>query len=178
MVRRGVVRGSPNPKHFGLALRFRRALKQSGLTRRALARHAGVSNALVGYLEINQRLPTVATIARLASALGVTATWLAYGIGEQANAGSTATTDGMGARLAEARVERGQTKAALARLADLSPSTVADIENGAQTGVEVIEALAQALKVSPAWLAFGVGDRELPPSRRGRPPAHSADPAP
>ena len=28
------------------------------------------------------------------------------------------------------------------------------------------EALAKALRVSPAWLAFGIGPRELPPRRR------------
>lgn len=83
----------------------------------------------------------------------------------------------MGTRLQAVRVEQGHTKAALARLVDLSPSAFAKIENGGQTGVDVLEALGQALGLSPGWLAYGAGDRELPPSRRGRPAAQSPDPA-
>ncbi len=78
------------------------------------------------------------------------------------------TTDGMGERLASVRIERGFTKAALARLVDLSPSSFAKIENGGQTGVDVLESLAKALGVSPAWLAFGEGPREIPKKRRVR----------
>jgi transcriptional regulator with XRE-family HTH domain len=85
-----------------------------------------------------------------------------------------ATCDGMGARLQQLRVERGHTKAASARLVGLSPSTVADIEYGAQTGVEVIEALAKALYISPAWLAFNQGSRELPVRRRAVTESESA----
>jgi transcriptional regulator with XRE-family HTH domain len=173
-----VVRGSPNPKHFGLASRLRKALKQSGLSRRALARRAGVSSTIVGYLEVSQRLPNVDTIARLASALAVSAAYLAYGLGEPTGEGPVETTDGMGARLQAVRVEQGLTKASLARLVKLSPTALAGIENGAQSGVEVIEALALALEVSPGWLAYGVGSKVLPPSRRGRrAPAQSPAPA-
>jgi transcriptional regulator with XRE-family HTH domain len=74
----------------------------------------------------------------------------------------------MGARLQTMRVERGLTKAALARLVELSPSSFAKIENGGQTGVDVLEALAQALAVSPGWLAFGVEPQVLPSRRRPR----------
>ena len=132
----------------------------------ALAQIAGLSDAVVRYTETNQRLPTVGTIARLASALGVTAPWLAYGLGDMMADGPAATTDGMGARLQAVRVERGHTKAALARLVDLSPSAFAKIENGGQTGVDTIEALAKALDVSPAWLAFAEGPQRLPKRRR------------
>ncbi len=47
-------------------------------------------------------------------------------------------------------------------------STIANIEKGAQTGVDVLESLAKALGVSPAWLAFGEGPREIPKKRRVR----------
>ena len=50
--------------------------------------------------------------------------------------------------------------------ATLPPSAYAKIEAGGQTGVEVIEALAKALSVSPAWLAFNQGPRELPKRHR------------
>ncbi len=177
MLRHGVVRGSPNPKYFGLGSRLGKALRQSGLTRRALARRAGVSNAIVGYLETSQRLPKVATVARLAAALHVTAAWLAYGLGEQSNDDPPATCCGMGARLQKARADRGLTKAAVARLVKLSASSFAKIEAGGQTGVDVLEALAEQLGVSPAWLAYDIGPQTLPPSRRGRPSAQSLYPS-
>jgi transcriptional regulator with XRE-family HTH domain len=153
------------------------ARKQSALTRVAVAQKAGVSDAIVGYLETNQRLPTVGTIARLASALGVSAAWLAYGLGESTSQDAAATCDQMGARLGSARDERKISRAELARLTKLSPGTIAKIENSGSSGVHVVEALAQALGISPGWLAFGIGDRELPPTRRGRPRAQSPDPA-
>ena len=177
MLRGGVVRGSPNPRHFGLAIRLKKALKQSGLTRRALARKAGVSDPIIGYLETSQRLPTVATVARLASGLSVSASWLAYGIGEMTTDGPGVTSEGMGARLQSVRIERGLTKAALSRLANLSPSAFAKIENGGQSGIEVIESLAKVLGVSPAWLAFNQGAPGLPRTARGRTLAQSSTPA-
>jgi transcriptional regulator with XRE-family HTH domain len=142
-----------------------------------VAQKAGLSDAIVGYLETNQRLPTVGTIARLASALGVSAGWLGYGL-EPSTADAAANTDGMGARLEGARDERKISRAELARLTKLSPGTVAKIEDGGSSGVHVVEALAQALGVSPGWLAFGVGPQLLPPSRRGRPRSAASSPDP
>jgi len=173
-----MVRGRKNPLFLGLSLRLKQARRQSGLKRLPLAAKAGLATATGRDIETGQRLPTVGTVASLAAALGVAAPWLAYGIGDQPSDGSSASTDGMGSRLAAVRTEKGLTKAALARLVELSPSTVADIENGSQSGVEVIEALAQALEVSPGWLAYGVGPQVLPARRRGRPPAQPAEPEP
>ncbi len=161
-----MVRGSPNPHHFGLPRRLRKTRKQKKITPSALGPKAGLDAHVAANIETGQRIPTVATVARLASALGVAAGWLAYGLGEQVAHGAASTTDGMGSRLAAIRTERGETKAALARAVGLSPSTVADIENGAQTGVDVLEALAKVLAVSPAWLAFGEGPMLLPPRRK------------
>ena len=143
------------------------------LTRKAVVERMGGDQALVREIEDGQRLPTVRTLARLAVALGVTPAWLAYGIGEPATAQRTASCDGMGARLQGARLQAGYSKAAVARLVDLSPSAYAKIENGGQSGVDVIESLANALGVSPGWLAFGVGPQVLTSPRRGRPPAQS-----
>ncbi len=153
-------------------------MKQSGLTRRALARSAGVSNTIVGYLETNQRLPTAATIARLASALNVSAAWLGYGLGEPTTDSPATNTGNLGPRLQAVRDERQVSRAELARLTKLSPGTIAKIENGGSSGVHVVEALAQALGVSPGWLAFGVGPQVLPPSRRGRPRSAPSSPDP
>lgn len=161
-----MVRGSPNPLRFGLPARLRRVRKQAGVKPSALSTKVSRDTEVTADIEAGQRIPTVATVARLASALGVAAGWLAYGLGEQVIRGAASTTDGMGARLSAIRTERGETKAALARAVGLSPSTVADIENGAQTGVDVLEALAKVLAVSPAWLAFGEGPMTLPPRRK------------
>lgn len=141
----------------------------------SVTQDAGVGQAAAHDIEAGQRIPTVATVARLASALGVAAGWLAYGLGEQVASRAASTTDGMGSRLAAIRTERGETKAALARAVGLSPSTVADIENGAQTGVDVLEALAKVLAVSPAWLAFGEGPMTLPPRRRAAAATQESD---
>ena len=172
-----MVRGTPNPRHLGLPARLRKARKQSRLTRAALGNKAGRDAEVAAYVETGQRLPTVGTIARLASGLAVSAGWLAYGLGDMMTDGPAATCDDMGARLQSARVEQGHTKAALARLVGLSPSALAKIENGGQSGVEVIEALGDALGVSPAWLAFNQGPQVLPSRRGGRPPAQVPDPA-
>ena len=169
-----MVRGRKNPLYFGLALRLKKARRESGLKRLHLAAKAGLARATGRTIESGNRLPTVGTIVSLAGALDVSASWLAYGIGDMHINGAPATCDGMGARLQQLRVEQGHTKAALARLVGLSPSTVADIESGAQTGVEVIEALAKALCISPAWLAFNQGSREVPVRRRAVTEAESA----
>ena len=163
-----MVRGSPNPLHFGLPGRLRRVRKQSGLKRKPLRQKVGRDPKVTAKVEAGERTPTVGTVARLAAALGISAGWLGYGLGVQQTDGTEPTTDGLGVRLAQVRIERLLSKAALARLVGLSPSTVADIEKGAQTGVDVLESLAKALGVSPAWLAFGEGPREIPKKRRVR----------
>lgn len=172
-----MVRGSPNPRHFGLPARLRRSRKRSNLTRAGLAQKVDLDSEVAAYIEAGERLPTIGTIARLASGLCVSAGWLAYGLGDMMTNDPPATTDGMGARLQAVRTERGFTKAALARAGDLTPAAVANIEKGAQTGVDVLEALAKALDVSPAWLAYNQGPREFPRRRRGRPAAVTAGPA-
>lgn len=171
-----MVRGSPNPRYFGLPARLKKARKHAGLTRTALAYRVGGDQTTALDIETGRRLPTVGTIARLAAGLGVSAGWLGFGLGEMVAEEAPATCEGMGARLQAVRIERGLSKAALARLVKLSPPALANIENGAQSGVEVIAALAKALGISPAWLAFDQGPQILPSRRRGPPPAQSSAP--
>ena len=84
----------------------------------------------------------------------------------------------MGARLFEARQAAGLTLRALGEKAGLSHTAVNGIEKGHQIpAADTIEALAQALGVSPCWLAYGIGPQVLPPRRRGRSPAQSPEPA-
>ncbi len=84
----------------------------------------------------------------------------------------------MAERLQTIRTARGRTRTELARLADLTPGTVAHIEGGGKAKVDTVEALAQALGVSPGWLAFGVGPQVLPSRRRSRQVAQPAEPEP
>jgi transcriptional regulator with XRE-family HTH domain len=84
----------------------------------------------------------------------------------------------MGARLQAIRIEQGHTKAALARLIEVTPGTDSDIENGGQAKVKTIEALADALGVSPAWLAFNQEPQVLPSRRGGRPRSAASSPDP
>lgn len=54
-----------------LGERLRRLRERVGLTQKELAEHVGVSHALVGQVETGRLQPSVATLTRLASALGV-----------------------------------------------------------------------------------------------------------
>lgn len=163
-----MVRGSPNPRHLGLPARLRKARKLSGLSRKGMVQKVGAGETAARDIETGQRIPTVGMIARLASALSVSAGWLAFGLGEMHTDSPAATCEEMGARLQTARIAREHTKASLARLAELTAPSIAQIENGGQAGVDTIDRLARSLRVSPAWLAYGLGDRELPPRRHSR----------
>lgn len=163
-----MVQGRKNPLHFGLSARLKRARRKSGMKRLPLAEKAGVAASTERDIEAGEQVPTVGTIARLAAALGLSASWLAYGLGEEGSEGIAATCEGMGNRLRAARTEQGHTRTQLARLAERTPGTISGIENGGQAGVDTVERLAKELHVSPAWLAYGVGDRELLPRRRDR----------
>lgn len=168
-----MVRGQKNPAHVGLPSRLKAARRLRDIRRRPLADAAGIAPSTVGYIEMGRQIPTAGKIAQLASALSVSAAWLGFGIGEMLIEDTTATCDGMGARLQAVRVERAITKAELGRLAGLTAPSISQIEKGGQSGVEAIEAIAKALGVSPGWLAYGIGSQVVATPRRGRPPAQS-----
>lgn len=68
---------------------------------------------------------------------------------------------GLGARLFQVRKAAGLGLIKLGKMAGVSHSTIGDIEKGRQLpAVDTVERLARALKVRPAWLAFGDGQRE------------------
>lgn len=83
---------------------------------------------------------------------------------------------GLGARLFQVRQEAGLGLIKLGRIAGVSHSTIGDIEKGRQLpAVDTIERLARTLKVSPAWLAFGMGPRELAQTMSGSAAAFTRD---
>jgi len=168
-----MVRGSPNPLHMALPTRFRKARNVAGLTRMALAQAAGCGQSVAVEIEDRQRLPSVATLARLASALQVSPSWLAYGLGDMKPTDPHVERMDMATRLQAARSAAAMSRAELGRHTSLSPRAIAKIEGGGQSGVDIIELLAKALGVSPGWLAFGLGPQVVTSPRRGRPPAQS-----
>lgn len=159
-----VTRGRPNPLHHRFDERLRRARKKAGKSASGLALAAGLDKNAVSRLEAGG-LPRLPTVEQLARALGVSPGWLGYGVGE-----SAATTEQGPLRCTElaARVRETRGDLAvreLARRAQTSPAQVRAVESGNLPTIENLEDLARALGVSPAWLAFGEGDREL--RRRG-----------
>lgn len=74
-----------------LGARLSQARQEAGLSVRGLAAKCGVSSSTIGYIEQGRQYPTVETLERIARALGVSACWLAYGIGTRDN--QTKNTD-------------------------------------------------------------------------------------
>lgn len=65
----------------------------------------------------------------------------------------------------------------LSTLAGLSRITAGDIEerrNQGNVGILTIEKLAKVLRVSPAWLAFGIGPRDAIEQSEDDPPGQTA----
>lgn len=58
-------------------------------------------------------------------------------------------------RLIRARRAAGLTQAELARLAGVSREVIAHMEVGRSKKPDAVKAIADALKISPAWLMFG-----------------------
>lgn len=68
---------------------------------------------------------------------------------------------GIGGRLSEARKDAGLTLRGLADRAGIGHVTIDSIEKDRNTpGTEVVERLADALNVSPCWLAYGIGPKQ------------------
>ena len=75
----------------------------------------------------------------------------------------------LGTRLREARAEAGLTLRGLAEAARVGSSTINDIEKGHHVpAADTVESLAEALGVSPCWLAYGIGRKKVRPAPRDR----------
>jgi transcriptional regulator with XRE-family HTH domain len=147
---------------------------KAGLTRMAIAQRAGCGQTIALEIEDRQRVPATDTLLRLALVLDVSASWLAYGTGDQQEPNMPQSHTAIGDRLRQVRAAVSLSLAELGRRTGTSPRAIAKIENGGQSGVDVIESLAKALGVSAGWLAFGMGPQVVASPRRGRPPATAA----
>lgn len=119
-------------------------------------------------LEEGRHVPRLDTVEKIASALGLSPAFLAYGIEADASQPTAGLRcEGVASRLRETRIARGLTMRALARAAGLTDTAVRSTETGASMpSIATVESFAVALGVSPAWLAYGLGPMELPGRRR------------
>lgn len=160
-----VVRGKPNPLHWKFPERLKRARRAQRMTAEALSLAAGVSNNSVSHFEASVRLPRLLTVERIANALQLSAGWLAFGVEADWEPFDGLRCEGLAARLRNVRAAKGLTLRELDRRAEISTGASRAVEAGGMPTLDTIEHLARALRVSPAWLAFGEGIAE-PRSRR------------
>ncbi len=159
-----MVRGRKNPLHYGFAARLKKERQKAGHSRHGLTAKSEVLDGKAVYmLELGQRVPRLDTIERIAYALGLSPGYLAYGIAGDCVPAEKLRADGVGDRLRAARQSRNLSMRALARDAALTETTVRSTESGKTVPtIATVEALAVALRLSPAWLGYGVGPQALP----------------
>lgn len=146
------------PRSAGFPARLREAREACGLTQEQLAHLVGYAQKqAISNLEQGKRGVTAGQVARFSAALRVTPQWLAFG-DESKKVGEVSPAEA-GVRLKAAREAAGLTHRALAPLLGYgSGSAISDLESGSRgLDIYLCETAAQVLKVSPAWLAFGVG---------------------
>lgn len=161
--------GRPHPLYYRFAERLRRSRKKASMHAAGLSRAAGLDKNLVSLLEAGPGLPKLSTVEKLARVLGLSPGWLAFGLGDAAGlAGEELLCAGLAARARTTRLERGLSALGLAKQAGLTDGAVRSVESGRQPSLNTLEALSMALAVSPAWLAFAEGPRELPRRRARR----------
>ncbi len=143
-------------------MRLRRARRAAGLTALVLSQAAHVGKSLVSILEGGGgRVPRLDTVELLAVALSLSPSFLAFGIELPYEPATELRSKGFAARLSEARRERGLSMRAVDKRAGISPGSTRSLEAGTMPSLDTLELISKALGVSPAWLAFGEGPREL-----------------
>lgn len=169
MLPSAVVRGRKNPLHFGFPLRLTRARKAANMSGSSLSLAVGMTVNTSWNLEAGGRVPRVDTIEKLAKVLHMSPCLLAFGIEQPCEPVAGSLSAGLPDRLLQSRQERGFSLRELGRRSDTSDNFVHMTETGATVpSIAKVEQLANALDVSACWLAYGVGDRELPAWRRSR----------
>lgn len=169
-----VVRGRKNPLYVGLAVRLKRARKAARLSFDRIAEAAGLTDGnTVRNLESKvDHLPRLDTVEKIAHALELSPGFLAYGIDGQASPAEQPGAASVGDRLRVTRLARELSVRALAERSCTSHTAIGKLERGGtMPTVATVEALAVALSVSPAWLAYGTGPQSLPSRRR---PVHAS----
>lgn len=174
-----VTSGRKNPLWFGFSKRLERSREEAELSVLAASKLAGVSQSCWRLTEIDQSIPLINTVEKMALSLGVPPCWLAFGedgdspfqqkisrVGTEPSADPVPAPQvaeavayvNFGQRLKNARKAKAVSMRELARQVGLSVNAVSLLEAGTGSPrVDNCEALALALDVAPCWLAFGVG---------------------
>lgn len=166
-----MTRGRPNPLHYRLAERLKQARRAVAETRKGVSLAAGAGKTAVHSIEVEGHTPAADQIEGIARAMGVSPGWLAYGMGEPGDVQDVPGAASVSERLRAAREEARISQSELGRRAGMTHTTIQNIEQGRHCpSVARVEALADALDLSPAWLAFGEGPQKVK-RRRARPPS-------
>lgn len=178
--RHAVTRGKKNPLYIQVSHRLVSLREAAGLAQADLAKMAVVNQGTVSTVEIGLGTSKISTIEQIASALGVSPVWLAFGddghlpwrerhrrFGIGPDAPPTPTPSqrpclelygGMGERLRAARIAKGLSMRALGRQAGCTVAAISLLEAGTSIVLlSTCEELAKALDVAPGWLAYGIG---------------------
>ena len=171
-----MVRGRRNPLYCGLPSRLKKA--RQSLSFDSIAETAGLTegNTVLNLERKAGHVPRLDTVEKVAYALGLSPAFLAYGLdGDGVRLTDGLRCEGVATRLREVRLMRELTMRALSEKSGLSHPTARSTETGASMPtLATVEALANALGVSPGWLAYGLGPVELPNRRATRPAASTA----
>lgn len=139
-----------------------------------LSEASGVGRSTVTMLEHDIRNPRLPMVEHLARTLMLSPAYLAFGLEDPYVPCDDLRCAGLAQRLNDARVRLGITIRELGRRANVTEGTIRAIGRGGQPELDTLELLAGALGVAPGWLAYGLGERELP--RKAR--SESKRPAP
>lgn len=165
MISRRVVQGRANPLHTRLPERLRSARAVTRMSASALSLAAGMGRGGVAHLEAGRGFPLLSTAEQLANVLEVSVAWIAYGVSAPWEPAADLRCKDLPVRLRQLRQELGLSLREVGRRAGSSAAAVRSLEAGVVPTVATLEAVAEALCVSPAWLAFGLGSKD--PVRRG-----------
>lgn len=168
MLPTAVVRGRQNPLHVAFAERLRRARKAAGLSHAEISRQAGLaSRTTTTILESGASRPRVDTVEKLARALNLSPGFLAFGLAQPSAPSDVPLSMGLPERLLQARQLRALSRLQLGQRSETSHTLVRMTETGTTLPtLAKLEALAKALNVSPAWLAYGIEPMETAPTSR------------
>lgn len=163
-----LTRGRPNPTYLMMPVRLKRELKLRHMSPAQLSMVMKAGPNTVAQIVAGKRIPRLRMLERLADALHVSPAWLAFGLTGAWEPAEQQRCEGLAARIRQLREKQGLSLREFGRRADSSAAALRQLEGGSQPTLDTLEALAKALRVSPSWLAYGIGDREVP--RRSRPP--------
>lgn len=177
-----VPQGRKNPLWMGFQDRVRRMRNLADLSMNQLSLAAGIAHTTVADVEKRGRVPGIDLVEKLATGLGVSPAWLAFGWSgwqpfvlkqprpaiphdDPAPAPGSAVFQERyrtcGARLQRCREQAGLTLRDVVTLTSdneqrISHQAVLYVENGQIVPkLNTLEAIARALQVPPSWLAYG-----------------------